>query len=109
MLCLATFSTISRLPGMSDAARKRTIADWVVKTKKQVVKLYAVVRWARDAGEVQKAMASTLKCRRCIALTIILEYHCLSYGPESAISGRHQCHNSSEGKPSARKVRILPL
>lgn len=48
----------SRLPGMSDAARKRTIADWVVKTKRQVVKLYAVVRWARDAGDVQKAMVS---------------------------------------------------
>ena len=37
---------------MSDAARKRTIADWVVKTKKQVVKLYAVMKWARDANEV---------------------------------------------------------
>ncbi|KAL5506965.1 RGR1 [Sanghuangporus vaninii] len=47
------------LPGMSDAARKRTIADWVVKTKKQVVKLYAVMRWSRDAGDVQKAMNIT--------------------------------------------------
>ncbi|KAF8552437.1 MED14-domain-containing protein [Imleria badia] len=37
------------LPNMSDAARKRTIADWVVKTKKQIVKLYAVTKWARDA------------------------------------------------------------
>ena len=44
---------------MSDAARKRTIADWVVKTKKQVVKLYAVMRWARDAEDVQKAMNIT--------------------------------------------------
>ena len=43
---------------MSDAARKRTIADWVVKTKKQVVKLYAVMKWARDANDVQKAMVS---------------------------------------------------
>ena len=41
---------------MSDSARKRTIADWVVKTKKQVVKLYVVARWSRDAGDVQKAM-----------------------------------------------------
>ncbi|EJD03366.1 MED14-domain-containing protein [Fomitiporia mediterranea MF3/22] len=47
------------LPGMSDAARKRNIADWVVKTKKQVVKLYAVMRWSRDAGDVQKAMNIT--------------------------------------------------
>ena len=41
---------------MSDAARKRTVADWVVKTKKQVVKLYAVAKWARDADAVQKCM-----------------------------------------------------
>ncbi|KAH8119598.1 MED14-domain-containing protein [Phellopilus nigrolimitatus] len=43
----------------SDAGRKRMIADWVVKTKKQVVKLYAVMRWSRDAGDVQKAMNIT--------------------------------------------------
>ena len=41
---------------MSDAVRKRTIADFVVKTKKQVVKLYVVAKWARDAGAVLKAM-----------------------------------------------------
>ncbi|THG95558.1 hypothetical protein EW026_g6123 [Hermanssonia centrifuga] len=44
---------------MSDPQRKRVLADWVVKTKKQVVKLYAVVKWARDAGVVQKAMNVT--------------------------------------------------
>ena len=49
---------VGSLPSMSDAARKRTIADWVVKTKKQVVKLYAVMKWARDANDVQKAMVS---------------------------------------------------
>lgn len=43
---------------MSKEARARTIADWVVKTKKQVVKLYAVVKWSRDADTVQKAMVS---------------------------------------------------
>lgn len=43
---------------MSDTARKRTLADWVVKTKKQVVKLYAITKWARDAETVQKCMAS---------------------------------------------------
>lgn len=46
------------LPNMSGAARKRTLADWVVKTKKQVVKLYAITKWARDADTVQKRMAS---------------------------------------------------
>lgn len=47
------------LPNMSDAARKRTLADWVVKTKKQVVKLYAVMKWARDADTVQTCMNIT--------------------------------------------------
>ena len=43
---------------MSDAARKRTLADWVVKTKKQIVKLYAVTKWSRDANTVQKCMVN---------------------------------------------------
>ncbi|KAF9559893.1 MED14-domain-containing protein [Agrocybe pediades] len=47
------------MPNMSDAARKRTLADWVVKTKKQVVKLYAVAKWSRDAETVQKCMNIT--------------------------------------------------
>ncbi|PFH52047.1 hypothetical protein AMATHDRAFT_74540 [Amanita thiersii Skay4041] len=47
------------MPNMSDSARKRTLADWVVKTKKQVVKLYAAVKWARDADTVQKCMNIT--------------------------------------------------
>ncbi|TFK74569.1 MED14-domain-containing protein [Pluteus cervinus] len=47
------------MPNMSDEARKRTLADWVVKTKKQVVKLYAVTKWARDAETVQKCMNIT--------------------------------------------------
>lgn len=46
-----------RLPGTSsDQARKRILADWVVKTKKQVVKLYAIAKWSREADVVQKAM-----------------------------------------------------
>ena len=44
------------MPNMSDALRKRTLADFVVKTKKQVVKLYVVAKWARDAEAVLKAM-----------------------------------------------------
>lgn len=48
------------MPNMSDSARKRTLADWVVKTKKQVVKLYAVAKWARDADAVQKCMVRRL-------------------------------------------------
>ena len=55
-----------RMPNMSDAARKRTLAEWVVKTKKQVVKLYAVAKWARDADAVQKCMVSRDCVRHCI-------------------------------------------
>ncbi|KAF8813688.1 MED14-domain-containing protein [Phlegmacium glaucopus] len=47
------------MPNMSDSARKRTLADWVVKTKKQVVKLYAVAKWSRDAHTIQKCMNIT--------------------------------------------------
>ncbi|KAF8972893.1 mediator complex subunit MED14-domain-containing protein [Flammula alnicola] len=47
------------MPNMSDSARKRTLADWVVKTKKQVVKLYAVAKWSRDADTIQKCMNIT--------------------------------------------------
>ncbi|KAJ3553568.1 hypothetical protein NM688_g3538 [Phlebia brevispora] len=47
------------MPNMSDAARKRTLAEFVVKTKKQVVKLYVAIKWARDASAVQKAMNIT--------------------------------------------------
>ncbi|THH30411.1 hypothetical protein EUX98_g3773 [Antrodiella citrinella] len=47
------------MPNMSDIQRKRVLAEWVVRTKKQVVKLYAVVRWSRDADVVQKAMNVT--------------------------------------------------
>lgn len=44
------------MPNMSKEARKRKLADWVVHTKKQVVKLYAVAKWSRDADAVQKCM-----------------------------------------------------
>ncbi|KAH9940499.1 MED14-domain-containing protein [Epithele typhae] len=47
------------MPNMSDAARKRVVADFVVKMKRQVVKVYAIAKWARDAGVVQKAMNIT--------------------------------------------------
>ncbi|ESK91030.1 hypothetical protein Moror_16335 [Moniliophthora roreri MCA 2997] len=47
------------LPNSSDTARKRMLADWVVKTKKQIVKLYAIAKWSRDADTVQKCMNIT--------------------------------------------------
>ncbi|KAF8995450.1 mediator complex subunit MED14-domain-containing protein [Cyathus striatus] len=47
------------LPNQSDMNRKRYLADWVVKTKKQIVKLYAIAKWSRDADTVQKCMNIT--------------------------------------------------
>jgi mediator of RNA polymerase II transcription subunit 14 len=46
------------LPSMTDLQRKKTLADWVLQTKRQVVKLLAVVKWARDAEDVQKSMVT---------------------------------------------------
>lgn len=71
---------------MSDAARKRTLADWVVKTKKQVVKLYAIVKWSRDADTVQKCMviSSVLTMYRDRAQTVP-EYHCFSHGSKPSV------------------------
>jgi hypothetical protein len=54
--CPADHALPSSLPGMSDSARKRKLADFVVAWKKQVVKLYAVTKWSRDADIVQKCM-----------------------------------------------------
>ncbi|EIM79913.1 MED14-domain-containing protein [Stereum hirsutum FP-91666 SS1] len=58
--CYAELSEMAEtLPGMSDTARKRKIADFVVHWKKQIVKLYAVAKWSRDADIVQKCMNIT--------------------------------------------------
>ena len=48
--------TLNSMPSMSDQARKTSIAGFCIRTKKQVAKLYAVVKWSRDAAVVQKAM-----------------------------------------------------
>ncbi|KAI0296496.1 mediator complex subunit MED14-domain-containing protein [Multifurca ochricompacta] len=58
--CYAEMTEMAEtLPGMSDSARKRKLADFVVAWKKQVVKLYAVTKWSRDADIVQKCMNIT--------------------------------------------------
>lgn len=74
------------LPGMSDSARKRKLADFVVSWKKQVVKLYAVTKWSRDSDIVQKCMvcghlASFLET----PLTSAAEHHGLLNGPKPPI------------------------
>ncbi|KAI0045303.1 MED14-domain-containing protein [Auriscalpium vulgare] len=58
--CYAEVTELAEtLPGMSDSGRKRKLADFVVAWKKQVVKLYAVAKWSRDADIVQKCMNIT--------------------------------------------------
>jgi hypothetical protein len=85
---------------MSDSARKRTLADWVVKTKKQVVKLYAVVKWSRDADTVQKCMVYIGRMYCCLKTQLeYLEYHCFPYEPESAIRRNHAWSNLCQRKP----------
>ncbi|KAG5652469.1 hypothetical protein H0H81_004877 [Sphagnurus paluster] len=59
LLSRITQSIYAELAELAETARKRTLADWVVKTKKQVVKLYAVAKWSRDAETVQKCMNIT--------------------------------------------------
>lgn len=75
------------LPNMSDSARKRTLAGWVVQTKKQVVKLYAVVKWARDADVVQKAMVHMRKREAvlCGADFVFPECNSFPHGPKSTV------------------------
>ena len=73
------------MPHMSDVQRKRTLAEWVVKTKKQVVKLYAVVKWSRDAAVVQKAMVSFSKLPFCTLTEYDAERHSVLHGPESTV------------------------
>lgn len=68
--CPTDHALPSSLPGMSDSARKRKLADFVVAWKKQVVKLYAVTKWSRDADIVQKCMV----CRTLSFMRASLTY-----------------------------------
>lgn len=73
---------------MSDSARKRTLADWVVKTKKQVVKLYAVAKWSRDAVTIQKCMVGYLIPFLMMTFDndeVYPEYHSVSYDAEPSV------------------------
>ena len=75
------------MPNVSDSARKRTLADWVVKTKKQVVKLYAIAKWSRDADVVQKAMVRRIFHYYVVGLALLfeLEHYGVSYESKPTI------------------------
>ena len=83
---------------MSDSARKRKLADFVVAWKKQVVKLYAVTKWSRDADIVQKCMV----CRPLSSTEATLtypdeEYYSFFNEPEPPIRGCHSWANRCQG------------
>lgn len=90
---------------MSDGARKRTLADWVVKTKKQVVKLYAITKWARDAETVQKCMASDAFLSMLCTSYHFPEYHCFPHESEPAIRRCHERPDICKRKPRPCQVQ----
>ena len=70
---------------MSDVVRKRTLADRAVKTKKQVVKLYAVAKWSRDAETIQKCMVRVEVVFAAQTLTRYTEYHIIPWSTPPSI------------------------
>ena len=48
----------SRLPHQPDQARKRAIVDYVLQTRRQILKLLVLVRWSSEADNVTKCMVS---------------------------------------------------
>jgi len=86
------------LPSSSDAARKRMLADFVIKHKKQVVKTFAVVRWAKDARDVQKCMVRVHTFFERVSYELGIEYHRVSYESECAIHGCYQCNYDGQRK-----------
>ncbi|KAH7102870.1 MED14-domain-containing protein [Auriculariales sp. MPI-PUGE-AT-0066] len=47
------------LGSQDEVQRKRQICSFVIQAKRQIVKLLAIVKWARDAHDVQKSMNIT--------------------------------------------------
>ena len=94
------------MPNMSDSARKRTLADWVVKTKKQVVKLYAVAKWARDAETVQKCMVYCGTTDNTVVCTDVIrtEYHSILDESKSTIRRSQVSTDLRKTIPGFRKV-----
>jgi mediator complex subunit MED14 len=94
---LTTLSIFS-LPGMSDSARKRKLADFVVAWKKQVVKLYAVTKWSRDADIVQKCMVCRpLPSMEAPLTTTDEEYYGFFNEPKPPVRGCHSRANKCQG------------
>ena len=53
----ANRSTYNSLPARSDVDRKRMIIEYVVATRRQVIKLLVLLRWSRDnTKDVERSM-----------------------------------------------------
>lgn len=50
---------LASLPSTQDAARKRAIVDYVLQTRRQILKLLVLVRWSAEADNVGKCMVSS--------------------------------------------------
>lgn len=46
------------MPSFSDRERKTRLIQYAVNTRKQIIKVYAISKWARVADDVQKALVS---------------------------------------------------
>ncbi|QSL66558.1 hypothetical protein MERGE_000939 [Pneumocystis wakefieldiae] len=44
------------LPSMSNVSKKRTILEYIFSTKRKIIKLYVLVKWAYSSEEVQKCI-----------------------------------------------------
>ncbi|BGP48945.1 mediator complex subunit [Rhodotorula kratochvilovae] len=47
---------VETLPSQNDQARKRAIVDYVLHTRRQLLKLLVLTRWSTEADRIQKAM-----------------------------------------------------
>lgn len=57
-LVTVTDPTPSSMPSFSDRERKTRLIQYAVNTRKQIIKVYAISKWARVADDVQKALVS---------------------------------------------------
>ncbi|BGP32759.1 mediator complex subunit [Rhodotorula toruloides] len=54
--CSDLANLVETLPSQNDQARKRAIVDYVLQTRRQVVKLLVLARWSTEAERIQRAM-----------------------------------------------------
>ncbi|KAG8864594.1 mediator complex subunit [Tulasnella sp. 330] len=53
------------MPGLNDRERKMRLIQYAQSTRKQIIKIYALAKWARVAEDVQKAVSVMAFLQRC--------------------------------------------